>query len=75
MKSLSAVAAVICASSLICTLVSTFVSENSTKKIINLVLGAFIVCSLIIPVKNAFGDFNLNLSRYESSNGVSAYDD
>ncbi len=76
MKSLSAVAAVICASSLICTLVSTFVSENSTKKIINLVLGAFIVCSLIIPVKNAFGDFNLNLSRYESSNGVSAsYDE
>ena len=76
MKSLSAVAAVICASSLICTLVSTFVSESSTKKIINLVLGAFIICSLIIPVKNAFADFNLNLSQYESSDELSAsYDE
>ncbi len=39
-------------------------------------LGAFIICSLIIPVKNAFADFNLNLSQYESSDELSAsYDE
>ena len=39
-------------------------------------LGAFIICSLIIPVKNAFADFNLNLSQYESSDELLAsYDE
>lgn len=54
MSNLASVVAVACASALICTLVSNFVSNTSAKRIINLVLGAFIICCIISPVKNAF---------------------
>lgn len=69
------VVSVICASSLICTLVSAFVTDGSTKKIINLVLGAFVICSLIIPVKNALSSFDINISQYESPESVTSTDD
>ena len=32
---------------------SNFVSDSSVKRVLNLVLGAFMVCSLIFPVKSA----------------------
>lgn len=69
------VVAVICSSSLICTLVSNFVNDGSTKKILNLVLGAFIVCSLIVPVKNALGDFEVNVSQYQSAETLTSTSD
>ncbi len=76
MNGLYTVAAVVCASSLICTLVSSFVTDGSTKKILNLVLGAFIICSLIVPIKNAVSDFNINISNHPDSAEASAsYDE
>lgn len=69
------VVAVICSSSLICTLVLNFVNDGSTKKILNLVLGAFIVCSLIVPVKNALGDFEVNVSQYQSAETLTSTSD
>lgn len=67
MNGLYTVVAVVCSSSLICTLLSNFVTDGSTKKIINLVLGAFIICSLIVPVKNAVDGFDVSISQYESA--------
>lgn len=52
MNEISAVTIAICASALICTVVMNFVSDGGTRKIINIVLGAFVICSMIIPVKN-----------------------
>ncbi len=52
MNEISAVTIAICASALICTLVMNFVSDGGTRKIINIVLGVFVICSMIIPVKN-----------------------
>lgn len=52
MNEISAVTIAICGSALICTLVMNFVSDGGTRKIINIVLGAFVICSMIIPVKN-----------------------
>ena len=75
MKELLTVAVVICSSTLICTILSNFITDGSTKKIISLVLGAFIICSLIIPVKNAVNGFNVNVSEYEEQNLQSATDD
>lgn len=75
MNGLYMVVAVICSSSLICTLVSNFVNDGSTKKILNLVLGAFIVCSLIVPVKNALGDFEVNVSQYQSAETLTSTSD
>lgn len=70
MKGLFSVVVVVCAASLICTLVSTFITDGSTKKIVNLVLGAFIICSLISPVMSAVSSVNLNLSDYETSDSI-----
>ncbi|MCD8025998.1 MAG: stage III sporulation protein AF [Clostridiales bacterium] len=75
MKDVLTAVSVICASALICTLVSTFVTDGSTKKILNLVLGAFMICSLIVPVKNAVQSFNIDISDYESAEDISATDD
>lgn len=75
MKSLFSVVIVICAASLICTLISTFITDGSTKKIVNLVLGAFIVCSLISPVMSAFSSVDVNLSEYETSDSIISSND
>ena len=61
---------VICASALICTLVSSFVNDSSIKKVLNLVLGAFIICSMIVPVKNAVSAFDINIDEYKSKEDV-----
>ncbi len=75
MKELYAVVSVICASALICSLVSAFVTDGSTKKILNLILGAFIVCCMIIPVRNAIQSVNINLSQYETAQNITSTDD
>lgn len=75
MKGLFSVVVVVCAASLICTLVSTFITDGSTKKIVNLVLGAFIICSLIAPVMSAVSSVNINLSDYEASDSIISSND
>lgn len=75
MNGLYTVVAVVCSSSLICTLLSNFVIDGSTKKIINLVLGAFIICSLIVPVKNAVDGFDVSISQYESAEDLTSTSD
>lgn len=75
MKGLFTVVVVVCAASLICTLVSTFITDGSTKKIVNLVLGAFIVCSLISPVMSAFSSVDVNLSEYDTSDSIISSND
>lgn len=75
MKELLAVVSVVCASSLICTIVSAFVTDGSTKKILNLILGAFIICCMIMPIKNAFTSAELNLSEYQSPENITSTND
>ena len=53
MNGIAAVALTVCCASLICALVSNFVSDQSTKRVLNLVLGAFVICSMIFPVRAA----------------------
>lgn len=78
MNEILAVTLAICASALICTLVSNFVTDGSTKKIISLVLGAFIICSMIVPIKNAVNGFSeeiaeTDISDYSVSTNDEAY--
>ncbi len=75
MKELFTVIIVVCASSLICTLVSTFITDSSTKRVINLVLGAFIICSLIMPLRSAFASIDLEMSDFISAEEVVSSDD
>ena len=78
MNELLAVTSAICASALICTLVSNFVTDGRTRKIISLVLGAFIICSMIVPIKNAVNGFSeeiaeTDISDYSVSTNDEAY--
>ena len=70
MSEIFSVVIVICTSALICTLVSSFVNDSSIKKVLNLVLGAFIICSMILPVKNAVSAFDLNIDEYKSAEDI-----
>ena len=67
MSGLFTVVVVMCASALICSLVQTFVTDGSTKKIISLVLGAFIICCMVVPVKNAVSSFNTDIEEKQNS--------
>ena len=67
MSGLFTVVVVMCASALICSLVRTFVTDGSTKKIISLVLGAFIICCMVVPVKNAVSSFNTDIEEKQNS--------
>lgn len=71
MRGLGAVAVSVCCASLICALVSNLVSGGSVKRVLNLVLGAFMVCSLIFPVKSAVQGIREELSE-DAQNAVDA---
>lgn len=72
MSGLGAVAVSVCCASLICALVSNFVSDGSVKRVLNLVLGAFMVCSLIFPVKSAVQGIREEISESSQSAVLSA---
>ncbi len=67
MSGLGAVAVSVCCASLICAMVSNFVSDSSVKRVLNLVLGAFMVCSLIFPVKSAVQGIREEISESSQS--------
>lgn len=75
MKEMFTVVSVVCSSALICTLVSTFITDGSTKKIVNLVLGAFIICCMIVPVRNALGSASVSISEHTPPNQLTSTDD
>ncbi len=75
MNEILAVTSAICASALICTLVSNFVTDDSTKKIVSLVLGAFIICSMIVPIKNAVNGFSEEIAETDISDSAVSTDD
>ena len=66
------VAVTVCAAAIACAILSTFVSDGGLKRILSLVMGAFMVCSLIVPAKNAVQKLGLNLSSYPSSQQLTA---
>ncbi len=61
------VAVTICAAALACSILSVFVDDSGLKRVLSLVMGAFMVCSLLIPAKNAIGEISLDLSSYPSA--------
>ncbi len=76
MSGIGTVALTVCCASLICSLLSNFVNDSSLKRVLNLVLGAFVVCSLILPVKTAVSDFRQDVdSEIEYSQGYATPDE
>lgn len=64
-----------CAAALICSIVSNFISDSGTKKILNLVLGAFAVCSMLAPIGSAIADFDPKLEKYQTYDELTATSD
>ena len=52
---------VICISALCCSVISVITLQGSTKKILNTVLGAFILCVMLVAVKNTVDGFKINI--------------
>lgn len=72
MNGLYTAAVTVCASGIVCALLSAFVSDGAMKRILSLVLGVFMVCSLIMPLKNAFVSISADLSKYPGQKQITA---
>ena len=69
MSGLYTVVFAVCAASVICSLLSGFVTDGSLKRVLNLVMGAFLVCSMMIPVSKAVMEFR------PETDGLSSYEE
>ncbi len=67
MSGLYTVAATVCACCIITALLSHFVTDGGTKKILSLVMGAFILCCMLAPVARAIGGIKADLNGVLSS--------
>ena len=71
MKSVSVIVAVVCIAALGCSIISVVVPQGNTKRILNTVLGVFVFCTMLVPVKNAIRDFNVNIEIAQESDDLS----
>ncbi len=60
MNSMVSAAITMCAGALVCSLLSAFVPEGTTKKTVALVIGAFMVCCLISPISSAISSISFD---------------
>ena len=72
MSEINTVIITACACAIICSLLTQFVSDGGTKRILSLVMGAFIVCSMIVPIKNAVQSISFDLSDHPSAESIGA---
>ncbi|MGN0558968.1 MAG: stage III sporulation protein AF [Acutalibacteraceae bacterium] len=59
----------LCAGCILCSVIGMLTPDGKGKKVFNLVLGLFLICSVILPIKNAVRDFN-NLLQSSSKNSA-----
>lgn len=72
MGAVAAACAAICAVAIAGSIVSVLLPNGNTKKILSLVLGAFMLCSMIIPVKNAIEGFSIDTSKLPREEEITA---
>lgn len=72
MSGILTVAGIICALAIASSLISLILPQGSSKRVINAVIGVFILCSLIIPVKNAFLNNELHFDIPKLNEGITA---
>ena len=60
MSGVASVAATVCACCVIVALLSHFVTDGGTKRLLSLVMGAFILCSMLVPVGKAVGSISVD---------------
>ncbi len=72
MSTIASVCSAICVVAVGGALISVIIPDGNTKKILSLVLGAFLLCSMILPVKNAITDINLEISNFPNETQITA---
>jgi hypothetical protein len=72
LNTVATVAAVICVTAIGCSFVGVLVPQGSTKKVINVVIGVFLLCTMIVPIKNAIQNFKLETTISDSAEDLTA---
>lgn len=67
MTSLNTAAVSICICCVICSILSLIFPNGTTEKIMNLLLGAFLVCSMLIPMLTFISSFSIESDVVENS--------
>lgn len=80
MSALSQVSVVVCVCSIACSIVSIIIPIGRMRKIISMVLGVFLLCSMILPLLGLFTSFDSNINIDEKNyideyQSDSSYDD
>lgn len=70
MKDIATVAAVVCVCSVAVSLISTISPQGNMRKVVNLVIGAFLLCCMIFPIKTAMNGFEFNINTTPISNDL-----
>ena len=72
MNSIAALIGMLCACAVAVSVLKIISPNGMTEKTLNLVIGVFIICVMIVPIKNFFTDFNLNITSPEIPESISA---
>ena len=72
MSSFAALIGMVCACAVAVSLLNIISPNGMTEKTLNLVIGVFIICVMIVPVKNFCTEFKLNISSVELPESLSS---
>ena len=72
MNSIAYVAAVICAVSIASSVIYVVLPKSNTKRVMNTIIGVFLLCSLIAPIKNAVLNFDVKIDMPKLEKSVTA---
>ena len=75
MNALWSVCGAICVVAIAGSIISTLMPDGNLKKIMTLVLGAFMVCSIIVPVKSAVTGFSVSTEKIPIESQITASED
>lgn len=69
MNGITGSALALCAGCILCSVIGMLTPNGKSKKVFSLVLGLFLICSVILPIKNGVRDFN-NLLQSSTENSA-----
>lgn len=72
MNTIATVIMVICVVSIAGSLISIVVPKDNTGKVLAAVLGVFIICSMIVPIKTAVKNFSVSINVPTESEDLTA---
>ena len=72
MNSFALLIGLVCVCSIAVSILGTISPNGMTEKTLGLVTGVFIICVMLVPVKNFFTDFNVNINLPKTAQSISS---